>query len=68
MASRPSIKVGLALQLAPGVEDLIRSLIGEGKKVLLDYKDYDISERLKKAVGRAASLGYRSSPSTDPAI
>ncbi len=50
-------KVGLALQLAPGVEDLIRSLIGEGKKVFLDYKYYDISETLKKAVGRAAGLG-----------
>ena len=52
-------KVGLALQLAPGVEDLVRSLIGEGKKVFLDYKYYDISETLKKAVGRAAALGSR---------
>jgi orotidine-5'-phosphate decarboxylase len=50
-------KVGLALQLAPGVEDFIRSLIGEGKKVFLDYKYYDISETLRKAVGRAAALG-----------
>jgi orotidine-5'-phosphate decarboxylase len=50
-------KVGLALQLAAGVEDFIRSLIGEGKKVFLDYKYYDISETLRKAVGRAAALG-----------
>ena len=50
-------KIGLALQLAEGVEDFIRSLIGEGKKVFLDYKYYDISETLRKAVGRAASLG-----------
>jgi len=50
-------KVGLALQLAPGVEEFIRSLIGEGKKVFLDYKYYDISETLRKAVGRAAGLG-----------
>jgi orotidine-5'-phosphate decarboxylase len=50
-------KVGLTLQLAPGVEEFIRSLIGSGKKVFLDYKYYDISETLKKAVCRAAQLG-----------
>jgi orotidine-5'-phosphate decarboxylase len=50
-------KVGLALQLAEGVEHFIRSLIADGKKVFLDYKYYDISETLRKAVGRAAGLG-----------
>lgn len=50
-------KIGLTLQLAPGVEDLIQSVIKQGKKVFLDYKYYDISETLKKAVGRAAGLG-----------
>lgn len=50
-------KIGLTLQLATGVEDLIRSLIGDGKQVFLDYKYYDISETLKKAVTRAAGLG-----------
>ena len=50
-------KVGLALQLAEGVESFIRELIGSGKKVFLDYKYYDISETLRKAVGRAAGLG-----------
>ncbi|HEY1759104.1 MAG TPA: orotidine-5'-phosphate decarboxylase [Bryobacteraceae bacterium] len=50
-------KVGLALQLAEGVEHFIRSLIASGKKVFLDYKYYDISETLRKAVGRAAGLG-----------
>ncbi len=50
-------KIGLVLQLAPGVEDFVRSLIAEGKKVFLDYKYYDISETLKKAVARAAGLG-----------
>ena len=50
-------KIGLVLQLAPGVEDFVRSLIAEGKKVFLDYKYYDISETLKKAVSRAAGLG-----------
>jgi orotidine-5'-phosphate decarboxylase len=50
-------KIGLTLQLAEGVEELIHSLIARGKRVFLDYKYYDISETLKKAVGRAAKLG-----------
>jgi orotidine-5'-phosphate decarboxylase len=50
-------KVGLTLQLAEGVEAFIRSLISSGKRVFLDYKYYDISETLKKAVSRAATLG-----------
>lgn len=50
-------KIGLVLQLAEGVEGLIRSLIGRGKKVFLDYKYYDIEETLKKAVSRAGRLG-----------
>ena len=50
-------KIGLALQLAPGVEDLIQSLISSGKKVFLDYKYYDVPETLKKAVSQAARLG-----------
>lgn len=50
-------KVGLVLQLAEGVEDFIRELIGSGKKVFLDYKYYDIPETLRKAVARASRLG-----------
>lgn len=50
-------KVGLTLQLAAGVEDFIRSLIKNGKRVFLDYKYYDISETLKKTVARASELG-----------
>jgi orotidine-5'-phosphate decarboxylase len=50
-------KVGLSLQLAPGVEELIQSLIASGKKVFLDYKYYDVPETLKKAVSQAARLG-----------
>lgn len=50
-------KVGLTLQLAAGVEDFIRSLIKDGKRVFLDYKYYDISETLKKTVARASELG-----------
>lgn len=50
-------KVGLALQLAPGVEELIHSLIASGKKVFLDYKYYDVPETVRKAVSQAARLG-----------
>jgi len=50
-------KVGLALQLASGVEAFIRSLISQGSKVFLDYKYYDVPETMKKAVSRAAGLG-----------
>jgi orotidine-5'-phosphate decarboxylase len=50
-------KVGLSLQLASGVGDLIRELIRDGKRVFLDYKYYDIEETLRRAVGRAAEMG-----------
>ncbi len=50
-------KIGLALQLADGVDELIRSLIAQRKKVFLDYKYYDVPETLKKAVSRASKLG-----------
>jgi len=50
-------KVGLSLQLAPGVEDLIHWLIANNKKVFLDYKYYDVPETVKKAVAQAARLG-----------
>lgn len=50
-------KIGLALQLAPGVEDLIHSLINNGTRVFLDYKYYDVPETLRKAVSRASNVG-----------
>lgn len=50
-------KIGLSLQLASGVGDLIGDLIRTGSKVFLDYKYYDIPETISKAVGRAAKLG-----------
>src|ERR1700730_5910802 len=50
-------KVGLILQLAPGIQDFIDSLIRDGKKLFLDYKYYDIPQTVKKAVERAAKLG-----------
>lgn len=50
-------KVGLSLQLAPGVERLIQSILDSGKKLFLDYKYYDIPETLTKAVCQAAKRG-----------
>ena len=50
-------KVGLSLQLAPGVEELIQSLLDSHKKLFLDYKYYDIPETLTKAVSQAAKRG-----------
>ncbi len=50
-------KVGLTLQLAAGVEEFIRGLIANKKRVFLDYKYYDVPETLRKAISRAADLG-----------
>jgi orotidine-5'-phosphate decarboxylase len=50
-------KIGLALQLAPGVENFIVSLINQGKRVFLDYKYYDVEETVRRAVVNAAKLG-----------
>lgn len=50
-------KIGLTLQLAPGVESLIQGLLAANKKVFLDYKYYDIAETMRKTVARAAKLG-----------
>ena len=50
-------KVGLSLQLAPGIEGLIQSLLDNSKKLFLDYKYYDIPETVTKAVSQAAKRG-----------
>ncbi len=50
-------KVGLQLQMAPGVEGFIRELIDGGNQVFLDYKYFDIGETVEKAVRRAAEFG-----------
>ena len=47
-------KIGLWLQFAPGVDDLIGGLIADGKKVFLDAKMYDIPETVSRAVAVAA--------------
>jgi orotidine-5'-phosphate decarboxylase len=48
-------KVGLWLQFALGVDDLIDSLIGAGKQVFLDAKMFDIPETVGRAVKVAAA-------------
>lgn len=48
-------KVGLELYTAAGM-DLVRELIAEGKHVFLDLKMYDISETVKRAAARVASI------------
>jgi orotidine-5'-phosphate decarboxylase len=50
-------KIGLTLQLARGVEDLIQRLIDQRKRVFLDYKYFDIPATLKLATRRAAERG-----------
>jgi orotidine-5'-phosphate decarboxylase len=50
-------KVGLSLQLAPGVEGLIQFLLDGQQKLFLDYKYYDIPETLTKAVSQAVRRG-----------
>jgi orotidine-5'-phosphate decarboxylase len=48
-------KVGLELYTAAGM-DLVKELIAEGKHVFLDLKMYDISETVKRAAARVASI------------
>jgi orotidine-5'-phosphate decarboxylase len=50
-------KVGLALQLAPGSQDFIHTLLAQHKRVFLDYKYNDIPETVRKAVERASAIG-----------
>ncbi len=50
-------KVGLSLQMAPHVNELIETLLRNGRRLFLDYKYYDIPETLRKAVSQAAQRG-----------
>jgi orotidine-5'-phosphate decarboxylase len=50
-------KIGLWLLFAPGAERFIDGLIGEGKRVFLDAKMYDIGETVRQGVARAAERG-----------
>jgi orotidine-5'-phosphate decarboxylase len=50
-------KVGLWLLFAPGAERFIDGLIGQGKRVFLDAKMYDIGETVRQGVARATERG-----------
>jgi len=50
-------KIGLWLLYAPGTERFIDTLIGQGKRVFLDAKMYDIGETVKQGVARAVERG-----------
>jgi orotidine-5'-phosphate decarboxylase len=53
-------KVGLELYAAPeknGGMEFVRELRGEGKRVFLDLKMYDIPETIKRAVAQVARAG-----------
>lgn len=50
-------KLGLGLLFAPGVDGLIASLAGGGRRLFLDAKLYDIPETVSRAVTIAAARG-----------
>ncbi len=50
-------KIGLWLLFAPGAERLIDGLIGQGRRIFLDAKMYDIGETVRQGVARAAERG-----------
>jgi orotidine-5'-phosphate decarboxylase len=50
-------KLGLWLIFAPGFDRLADELVGQGKKVFLDAKMFDIGETVKEGVRRAAERG-----------
>ena len=49
-------KVGMELYASAGME-FVRELIGEGKRVFLDMKYYDIGETVRRAVAQVARVG-----------
>ncbi len=49
-------KVGMELYAAAGME-FVRELLGQGKRVFLDMKFYDIGETVKRAVAQVARTG-----------
>jgi len=51
-------KVGMELYAAAG-PDLVREITGQGKKVFLDMKYYDIGETVRRAVAQVAKLGVQ---------
>ena len=51
-------KVGMELYAGAGL-DLVRELTGQGKRVFLDMKFYDIGETVRRAVAQVAKLGVQ---------
>lgn len=50
-------KIGLRMLIVPGTDALIDGLVGEGKKLFLDAKMFDIPETVETAVAAAARRG-----------
>jgi orotidine-5'-phosphate decarboxylase len=50
-------KIGLWLLFAPGAERFIDTLIGDGRRIFLDTKMYDIGETVRQGVARATERG-----------
>ncbi len=50
-------KIGMWLQYAPGVDALVDRLTGQGKKLFLDAKMYDIPQTVARGVAAAARRG-----------
>jgi orotidine-5'-phosphate decarboxylase len=50
-------KIGLWLLFAPGVDQFIGRLLGQGNRVFLDAKMYDIGETVRQGVQRATENG-----------
>ncbi|HXC92260.1 MAG TPA: orotidine-5'-phosphate decarboxylase [Stellaceae bacterium] len=50
-------KIGLWLMFAPGFDRLLDELVGQGKKIFLDSKMFDIGETVRQGVARAAERG-----------
>lgn len=49
-------KIGIVLHTASGLE-LVKWLVGSGKRVFLDLKFFDVRQTVKEAVARVADLG-----------
>jgi orotidine-5'-phosphate decarboxylase len=52
-------KLGYWLLFQPGASGLIDEMVGDGRKLFLDYKMYDISETVRHGVASVAGRGAR---------
>jgi orotidine-5'-phosphate decarboxylase len=51
-------KLGYWLMLNPGFESFLDDLLGQGKRIFLDAKMFDIGETVRQGVRRAAARGF----------